>query len=114
MYSLVGDSHSRAVAPVMVGAVERPSACRIARIHLLGSMRAMSYLGDDILPRGKKARALLACLCLAAGAKAPRIRLARLLWDEASDDLARGSLRHALRELSAAMGLLAGELISAG
>jgi TolB-like protein len=77
-------------------------------------MRATSYLGDDLLPRGKKARALLAYLCLAAGAKVPRIRLARLLWDQASDDLARGSLRHALLELCAAMGPLAGELISTG
>jgi adenylate cyclase len=37
-----------------------------------------------------------------------------LLWDQASDELARGSLRHALLEVCAAMGPLAGELISAG
>jgi TolB-like protein len=94
--------------------VPRPTACRIARIHLLGPMRATSYLGDDILPRGKKARALLAYLCLALGEKVPRIRLARLLWDQASDELARGSLRHSLLEVCAAMGPLAAELISTG
>lgn len=114
LHNAVSDGLNGAVTPEIVRFVERPTACRIARIHLLGPMRATSYLGDDILPRGKKARALLACLCLAAGAKASRMRLARLLWDEASDELARGSLRHALRELSAAMGPLAGELISAG
>jgi hypothetical protein len=27
----------------------------IVRIHVLGSMRATTYLGADILPRGKKA-----------------------------------------------------------
>src|SRR5262249_47833832 len=75
-------------------------------------MQATSYLGDDILPRGKKARAMLAYLCLAGGEKVPRIQLARMLWDEASDDLARGSLRHALSELCSAMGPLAAELIS--
>jgi TolB-like protein len=77
-------------------------------------MRATSYLGDDIFPRGKKARAVLAFLCLARGEKIPRLRLARLLWDQASDDLARGSLRHALSELCSAMGPLAPELILTG
>jgi TolB-like protein/Flp pilus assembly protein TadD len=110
----VSSGHGVAVTPDVVRFVQRPTACRIARIHLLGPMRATSYLGDDILPRGKKARAMLAYLCLAAGAKVPRIRMARLLWDEASDELARGSLRHALLEVCAAMGPLAAELISAG
>jgi TolB-like protein/cytochrome c-type biogenesis protein CcmH/NrfG len=110
----VSGGHSGAVTIGTVGFVQRPTACRIARIHLLGPMRATSYLGDDLVPRGKKARALLAYLCLASGAKVPRIRLARLLWDQASDELARGSLRHALLELCAAMGPLAGELISTG
>src|ERR1700740_2671553 len=102
------------VTPDIVRLVHRPAACRIARIHLLGPMRATSYLGDDILPRGKKARALLAYLCLAPGTKVPRIRLARLLWDQVSDELARGSLRHALSEVCSALGPFAGELISTG
>jgi hypothetical protein len=34
----------------------------ILRIHLLGSMRATSYLGDDVLPRSKKALTLRGCL----------------------------------------------------
>jgi TolB-like protein len=114
MNLVVSGGSSGAVTADVVRLVQRPTACRIARIHLLGPMRATSYLGDDILPRGKKARAMLAYLCLAGGAKVPRIRLARLLWDEASDGLARGSLRHALQELSSAMGPLAEELISTG
>ena len=108
MYGVVSGGHAGALTPSLGRRVARPTACRIARIHLLGPLRATSYLGDDILPRGKKARALLACLCLAAGAKVPRIRLARLLWDRASDELARGSLRHALLEVCSAMGPLAG------
>jgi TolB-like protein len=103
-----------AVALDFADLVERPTARRIARIHLLGPMRATSYLGDDLLPRGKKPRALFACLCLAFGTKVPRARLASLLWDKASDQQARPLLRQALRELCAAMGALAGELISAG
>jgi TolB-like protein/cytochrome c-type biogenesis protein CcmH/NrfG len=114
MHSVVIGGRSAAVTLGIIHLVQRPTACRIARIHLLGPMRATSYLGDDILPRGKKARALLAYLCLAAGTKVPRLRVARLLWDQASDQLARGSLRHALLEVCAALGPFAEELISAG
>lgn len=115
MHTAVIGGHSGLLTTRTVGLVQRPTACRIARIHLLGPMRATSYLGDDILPRGKKARALLAYLCLASETKAPRLRLARTLWDETVDDeLARGSLRQALREVCSAMGPLAAELISPG
>src|SRR5246127_2264119 len=92
-----------------------PTAHPIVRIHLLGSMRATSYLGDDVLPRAKKARAALGYLCLASGARVPRTRIASMLWDRVSPDQARASFRSkALTELTAAMGGLAGELISAG
>jgi len=110
----ISGGHGLALTTQTARPLERPTACRIARIHLLGPMRATSYLGDDILPRGKKARALLAFLCLTGGANVPRVRLARLLWDQASDELARGSLRHALLEMSTAMGPLADDLISTG
>jgi DNA-binding SARP family transcriptional activator len=85
----------------------------IVRIHLLGSMRATTYVGENILPRGKKARALLGYLCLNAGERVARNRLSALLWDRVTDRQARSSLRQALLELSTAMGQLASELISA-
>jgi DNA-binding SARP family transcriptional activator len=84
----------------------------LVRIHLLGSMRATTYLGDDILPRGRKARAILACLGLACGARVPRARLAAMLWDRVPDEQAKKSLRQSLRELICTMGPLAGELMS--
>src|ERR1700736_4387097 len=68
----------------------------IVRIHLLGSMRATSYLGDDVLPRAKKARAALGYLCLAPGARVSRTRLASMLWDRVGGDQARTSFRQAL------------------
>jgi DNA-binding SARP family transcriptional activator/TolB-like protein len=92
----------------------RPTAHPIVRIHLLGSMRATSYLGDDVLPRGKKARAALAYLCLAFGAPVPRARIASMLWERVSPAQARASFRQALSELTSAMGPLAAELISTG
>jgi TolB-like protein len=86
----------------------------IVRIHLLGPMRATTYLGENILPHGKRARAVLGYLCLAAGEHVPRAYLAGLLWDRVSDAAARTNLRQALRELSSAFGGLAKELITSG
>jgi DNA-binding SARP family transcriptional activator/Tfp pilus assembly protein PilF len=85
----------------------------IVRIHVLGSMRATTYLGADILPRGKKARAILGYLSVTAGERVSRGRLASMLWDRTPDAQARSSFRQALRELLVAMGPLADELISA-
>jgi DNA-binding SARP family transcriptional activator len=75
-------------------------------------MRATSYLGNNILPVGRKARALLGYLCLAGGKRVPRARLAAMLWDRVSDFQARASFRQAYRELAVAFGPLAKELIS--
>ena len=85
----------------------------IVRIHVLGSMQATTYLGTDVLPRGKKARAILGYLSLAGGERVPRSRIASMLWDRVPDAHARTSLRQALRELASAMGPLADELILA-
>jgi DNA-binding SARP family transcriptional activator/TolB-like protein len=84
----------------------------LVRIHLFGSMRATSYLGDDVLPHAKKARAALGYLCLTRGARVSRTRIAIMLWDRVSADQARTSFRQALCDLTSAMGPLAAELIS--
>jgi DNA-binding SARP family transcriptional activator/TolB-like protein len=85
----------------------------IARIHILGPMRATSYLGQDILPVGRKARAILGCLCLAGGQRLARSRLAAMLWDRVPEFQARASFRQSYRELVVAFGPLAKDLISA-
>jgi DNA-binding SARP family transcriptional activator/TolB-like protein/Tfp pilus assembly protein PilF len=92
----------------------RPGDRPIVRIHLLGPMRATTYLGDNILPHGKRARAVLGYLCLAAGEPVPSARLAALLWDRLDDAAAQTNLRQALRELTSAFGAFAKELISTG
>lgn len=63
-------------------------------------MRAVAPGGEDILPRARKARALLAYLCLAQGERVSRSRLAGILWDRSGEAQARMSLRHALHELN--------------
>jgi DNA-binding SARP family transcriptional activator/TolB-like protein len=106
------------VTPVDAGRLRKlgppPKDRPIARIHLLGPMRATTCLGDDILPHGKKPRAVLGYLCLAAGEPVSRARLAALLWDRMPKAAARNNLRQALRELSLAFGVFAKELIFTG
>ena len=81
------------------------------RIHLLGALRAISYLGEDLVPRGRKARAILGYLCMHAGQRVPRAKIASLLWDRVPDHQARASLRQSLRELLLAFGPLADEIL---
>jgi adenylate cyclase len=102
-----------ATATVGLPELGRPLTNRpIVRIHLLGPMRATTCFGDDILPQGKEARAILAYLCLAAGAPVSRAHLATLLWDRIPEAAARTKLREVLAELSSAFGAFAKELIS--
>jgi len=84
----------------------------ILRIHVLGPMRATTYLGENVLPKSRKARAILGFICMAAGKPVARARLAAMLWDRVLDSQARASLRQALYELSTAFGPYAEELIS--
>src|SRR5882672_5777191 len=48
-------------APELPSYATPRTAQPIVRIHILGAMRATTCLGDDVLPRGRKARALLGC-----------------------------------------------------
>jgi DNA-binding SARP family transcriptional activator/TolB-like protein/tetratricopeptide (TPR) repeat protein len=85
----------------------------ILRVHLVGPMRAITYLGENVIPRGKKARAMLGRLCLAPGGTLPRAGLAAMLWDTATPGQARSRFRRALGDLRAALGALGDELIFA-
>jgi len=72
----------------------------LPRIYLVGTMRAVALGGADFLPRGRKTRGLLACLCLEQGERVSRSRLVGLLWDRSADAQARMSLRQSLSELN--------------
>ena len=73
------------IAPYAGGWVPRA----LPRIYLVGAMRAIAPGGADFLPRGRKTRGLLACLCLAQGERISRSRLVGLLWDRSADAQAR-------------------------
>src|SRR5438270_5599005 len=69
-----------------------------ARLTLLGPVRLGNSAGDDLTPKARKTRALLALVALS---KAPvsRSRLADLLWGDRGEEQAKASLRQALYEL---------------
>ncbi len=74
-----------------------PGPC--LRLVLIGRMEAWSLASVQVLPRTRKARALLAVLGLALGTPVTRLRLAELLWSRRGAEQQRGSLRQALHEL---------------
>jgi DNA-binding SARP family transcriptional activator/TolB-like protein len=83
------------------------------RLRLFGTMEATDATGASLLPRSRKARALLAVLALAAPRAVPRVRLTGLLWSTRESEQARASLRQVLHELQEALGEAAGVLLSA-
>ncbi|MBW8268009.1 BTAD domain-containing putative transcriptional regulator [Caldovatus aquaticus] len=73
------------------------------RLTLLGRVDAWSLTSQRVLPRTRKARALLAILALSGPQPVARSRLAHLLWSRRGNEQARGSLRQALHELHEAL-----------
>lgn len=67
-------------------------------LELLGPVRLVSSAGDDLTPKSRKTRALLALLALSKS-PLPRSRLTDLLWGDRGEDQAKASLRQALYEL---------------
>ncbi len=68
-------------------------------LRLLGGFALADAGGRVLVPPGRKAQALLACLALDAPRPVSRERLAGLLWDEREERRARHSLRQCVMEL---------------
>ncbi len=79
--------------------VERAGA-RFA-MRCWGDFAIESADGDDLRPRGRKGRGLLAFLALHPDRRVSRERLMALLWGDRAEDQARSSLRQTLFELKA-------------
>lgn len=76
----------------------------LLRVRLLGHMRAEDAAGRSVLPRSRKAKAVLAILALAAPTAVLRTRITALLWSRRAKEQARASLRQAFHELQRALG----------
>ena len=68
-------------------------------LRLLGHMRAEDPTGRTILPRTRKARAVLAVIALASPRPVLRLQLTALLWSQREKEQGRASLRQAIHEL---------------
>jgi DNA-binding SARP family transcriptional activator len=82
---------------------EMSSVPNPVRLHLIGQMRAWSNTNECLLPRSRKARALLAILALSDGHAVSRRRAAELLWSRRDKRDARASLRQELDKVLAAL-----------
>src|SRR5271156_2904974 len=71
----------------------------VVRLRLIGQMEAWTVTSENVLPTGRKTRALLAAIALAAPRPALRGRLAELLWSRRPEEQARASLRQEIHRL---------------
>ena len=83
------------------------------RLHLIGRMQAWGPDGETLLPSGRKTRALLAILALAAPHAVNRARLADLLWSRREEEQARASLRQEIHRLNEMLQPLASGVLHA-
>src|SRR5215208_5189949 len=74
------------------------------RICVIGAFRALTRDGEDLTPRGRKARALLALLALTPTRRRSRTALQDKLWSDRGPEQGAASLRQALTEIRRAFG----------
>lgn len=85
-----------------------------ARIRLLGGFEIFDLDGVQIRIIGRRARGLMAMLCLEGRGGLLRDRICGLLWADRPDEQARGSLRQCLFELRSALGSRADDILEVG
>src|SRR6266566_2935267 len=74
------------------------------RIALIGAFRVLAPGGEDLTPRGRKARALLAILALTPSRRRSRPALQDKLWSDRGPEQGAASLRQTLSEIRKALG----------
>ena len=74
------------------------------RIFVVGAFRVLASDGEDITPRGRKARALLAILALTPTRRRSRPALQDKLWSDRGSEQGAASLRQTLTEIRRAFG----------
>ena len=75
-------------------------------------MEATTVGGDNVLPPGRKTRALLAILALSLPRPVLRSRLAELLWSRRPEEQARASLRQEIHRLLEVLSPSGGDILS--
>jgi len=83
----------------------------VARLRLIGQIEAWTAGAENLLPSGRKTRALLAVVALSAPKPALRGRLAELLWSRRPEEQARASLRQEIHRLTESLSPAKTEII---
>ena len=84
----------------------------LVRLRLIGQMEAWTLTSENILPTGRKTRALLAALALSAPRPMLRGKLAELLWSRRPESQARASLRQEIHRLLEALEPVGPQILS--
>ena len=93
------------------GLVGRPDPV-VMRLRLIGQMEAWTLRSESVLPAGRKTRALLAVVALAAPRPVLRSRLAELLWSRRPEEQARASLRQEIHRLLEVLGVVGTDILT--
>ena len=88
-----------------------PSGQVVLRLRLIGQMEAWTITSENVLPAGRKTRALLAVVALSTPRPALRGRLAELLWSRRPEEQARASLRQEIHRLLETLTPAGGEIM---
>lgn len=88
-----------------------PSGQVVLRLRLIGQMEAWTITSENVLPAGRKTRALLAVVALSNPRPALRGRLAELLWSRRPEEQARASLRQEIHRLLETLSPVGTEII---
>jgi DNA-binding SARP family transcriptional activator len=83
------------------------------KMSLFGSFHLEGPNGENLTPRGQKARALLALVALAKRGQRSRIWLCSKLWSDRPAEQAYASLRQALAEIRKALGVYSESILGA-
>lgn len=88
-----------------------PTGQVVLRLRLIGQMEAWTITSENVLPAGRKTRALLAVVALSNPRPALRGRLAELLWSRRPEEQARASLRQEIHRLLETLNPAGSEII---
>jgi DNA-binding SARP family transcriptional activator len=94
------------------GHASSPSGQIVVRLRLIGQMEAWTLSSENVLPAGRKTRALLAVVALSAPRPALRGRLAELLWSRRPEEQARASLRQEVHRLLESLAPAGAEILN--
>jgi hypothetical protein len=83
----------------------------VVRLRLIGQMEAWTVRSESVLPAGRKTRALLAYVAMAAPRLVLRGRLAEQLWSRRPEEQARASLRQEIHRLLDALSPAEAEIL---